>query len=267
MLKKIAFKKEDHSDIINFCKKNKMIFLYTPYNVEDVDYLDKLGVSAFKLSSMHLTETKFVEYVCSKKKPIIISTGMSNFKEVKKTVQLVKSKLKNRFILMQCTTNYPSLESDANLNVLKTFKDKFNCFLGYSDHTSTNVSSILSVIYGVVAIEKHFTLNKNMAGPDHKCSLEPKELTKFINELKLAKLSLGSKKKKLTYAEKINSKVMKRSIYLRKNIKKGTKIKFLDLGFKRPLNGIPASEAEKIIGKIASKNLIKDDRLKNKDFK
>ena len=168
---------------------------------------------------------------------------------------------------MQCTTNYPSSEIEANLNVLKTFEDKFNCFLGYSDHTLNNLTSILSTSYGVVAIEKHFTLSKKMTGPDHKCSLEPNELKKLINELNLAKLSMGTFKKDLTYSEKINSKIMRRSIYVRRNIKKGKKIKFLDLGFKRPLDGIPASEAEKIIGKIASKNLIKNDRLKNRDFK
>ena len=267
MLEKLKLTKDDHVELVKFCKKKNIIFLSTPYNFSDADFLHKINVPAFKLSSMHLTEYKFIEYVSLKKKPIIISTGMASEKDVSKAVKILKKNLGNKFILMQCTTDYPTKIEDANIKVIKNFKQKFNCHVGYSDHTMGVLATLLSLPLGIVAIEKHFTLNKQMKGPDHKCSLEPNEFKKLIDKIKVAKSLLGSEKKKISYAEKINSKIMKRSLYTKKRILKNNKITFFDLEFKRPLNGIPASFAEKVIGRIAKKKIEKNTKLNWNHFK
>lgn len=266
MLSKLKLSYTDHLDLIRHCKKKKINFLSTPYNFEDVDFLDKLNVGVFKLSSMHLSEPCFIEYVAKKKKPIILSTGMSTFDEVKIAVKIVKKYLRNKFILMQCTTNYPAREKDSNINVIKKFKDIFDCHVGYSDHTTNNVSAIAAVALGAVAFEKHFTLNKNLNGPDHRCSLSPSELVEYIRDIIKAKNCLGSYLKKILPIEKKNQKHMKRSIYAKRLIEKGQKIELKDLEFKRPQNGIPSSKANLLLGKKARKKIITNKLLNFKDF-
>ena len=262
MLNKVKLTFKDHKILINYCKSKKILFLSTPYNFEDVDMLKKLNVSAYKLASMHLTEIEFIKYVAKQKKPLIISTGMSSLNDVKKAVKIIKKYLKNKFILMQCTTNYPSELRDSNISVLSEFKRIFKCHTGFSDHTDGNISAVVAVSLGAVAIEKHFTLNKHLKGPDHKSSLNPEEFSNFVKDLNNAKISLGNKNKTLSQDERKNTKLMKRSIYINNYMKKGKIIKLSDLEFKRPLNGIPSSEASKVLGKKVAKNIKKNTRLK-----
>ena len=264
MLNKLKLNFQDHKVLIEYCKTKKILFLSTPYNFSDVDMLKKLNVSAFKLASMHLTEPVFIEYVAKQKKPIILSSGMSNYKDVKKSVKILKKKLKNKFILLQCTTNYPSDLKEANINVIKEFNKKLKCHTGFSDHTNSDISSLVAVSLGAVAIEKHFTLNKNMVGPDHKSSLNPEEFRTFVKKIKEVKIALGNKNKIITKGEKKNIKFMKRSIYIKRNIKKGTKIKLSDLEFKRPLDGISSNKASWVIGKKVLKNLKMNTKLNRK---
>lgn len=255
MLEKLKLSYSDHEKLISYCKKRKILFLSTPYNFDDVNMLNKLKVPAFKLASMHLTEPAFIEFVAKKKKPIILSTGMSELKDIKIAVQILKKYLKNKFIVMQCTTDYPAKYVDANIKVLSKFQDLLKCFVGYSDHTLNNISAITAVSLGAVAIEKHFTLNKFSKGPDHKCSLSPIELKNYIADIKCAKICLGKENKFLSPGEKRNIYFMKRSIYSKKLIKKGERIRLLDLEFKRPASGISSSKAKLIIGKIAKKDI------------
>ncbi len=255
MLKKLRLSYSDHKELIEYCKKKNILFLSTPYNFDDVELLHKLKVPAFKLASMHLSEPAFIEYVAKKNKPVIISTGMSEFREIKTAVKILKKYLKNKFIIMQCTTNYPAEYIEANIKVITKFKDYFNCHVGFSDHTLNSVSAIAATSLGAVAIEKHFTLNKNLKGPDHKCSLSPMELSKFISDIKCAKVCLGKKEKTLSSGEKKNEKFMKRSIFSKKLIKKGQKISIFDLEFKRPASGISSSKVNQIVGKVAKKNI------------
>ena len=264
MLNKLKLNFLDHKILMKYCKTRKILFLSTPYNFSDVDMLKKLNVSAFKLASMHLTEPVFIEYVAKQNKPIILSSGMSNFKDVKMSVKILKKNLKNKFILMQCTTNYPSDINEANINVIKEFNKKFRCHTGFSDHTNNNIASVVAVSLGAVAIEKHFTLDKNMAGPDHKSSLNPEEFKTFVKNIKEVKIALGNKNKIITKGEKKNIKFMKRSIYIKRNIKKGTKIKLSDLEFKRPLDGISSNKASWVIGKKVLKDLKINTKLNRK---
>ncbi len=265
MLQRLQLTETDHLKLMDYCKKKKIIFLSTPYNFDDVDLLNKLNVPAFKLASMHLTELSFIEYVAKKKRPIILSTGMSNINQIKKAIKILKKYLNNRFILMQCTTNYPSRIEEANINVLNKFKNIFKCHVGYSDHTMNSISAISAVSLGAVAIEKHITLNKKLIGPDHSSSLNPKEFYGYVNDIYNAKISLGSSIKKPSLSEKKNEKFMRRSIYSKKFIKQGKKIELSDLEFKRPENGLSASLAKTIIGKFAKRN-IQPNILLNKSF-
>lgn len=264
MLKKLQLNYQEHVDLMDYCKKKKILFLSTPYNFADVDMLNKLNVKAFKLASMHLTEPEFIEFVAKKGRPVIISTGMSNFKEVKVAVSILKKYLKNKFVILQCTTNYPASLKDSNISVLSKFNKNFSCHTGFSDHTNNSLSAITAISLGATVIEKHFTLNKNFSGPDHKCSLEPNEFLKYVNDLKLTKLALGNDEKKVTKEEKVNIKFMKRSIYVNKRLEKNYLLKLSDLEFKRPQNGIPSSKALKVIGKKLIKSINKNSRLSTK---
>ena len=249
MLKKCELKYEDHKEVLNLCEKVGITFLSTPYNVEDVDFLDQLGISAFKLASIHAVEPLFIEYTANKGKPIILSTGMTNLSEIENAVKSIRNYLKNNFALLQCTTNYPSNHNDANLNTILMMKEKFNVVIGYSDHTKDTTSAIVSVALGAKIIEKHFTLDKTLPGPDHTSSLTPKEFKKFSEKIRNAEKTLGSYEKFPCEVEIENMKGMRRSIAARKNINKGEIINSEMITFKRPSNGLEPRLVNKIIGK------------------
>lgn len=202
MLEKLQLNFYEHVEIMRYCKVKNILFLSTPYNFEDVNMLDKLNIKAFKLASMHLTEPAFIEFVAKKRKPIFISTGMSNFENVRLAVKILRKYLKNRFVILQCTTNYPADIGESNIKVIGDFKKKLNCHTGFSDHTNSNLSAIAAVSLGAIVVEKHFTINKRLSGPDQKCSLEPIEFSNYINDLKLTKLALGKKEKIISKNEK-----------------------------------------------------------------
>ena len=267
MLSRLELTRKDFIKLNNFCLKKNIIFLSTPYNKEDVDFLTSIGVKAFKLASMHLTEIDFVNYVVSKNKPVFISTGMSNLNDIRKTIKKISKNKNKKIILLQCTTNYPSKIKDSNLNVLDTFKKNFNYIVGYSDHTMQDLSCLISIAKGAKVIEKHFTLNKKMKGPDHSSSFEPHEFKDMVNKIRNVEIILGSEKKFISNDEKKNMMRMKRSIYLSKSLKKNSLIYKDSLTYKRPNNGIPASKIYDIIGKKISKNLKSGHLLKWSDIK
>ena len=231
MLKNLELEKNFYPRLIRICKKLKIEFLSTPYNFEDVEFLHKLKVNAYKFSSMHLTETKFIEYVCKKKKPVILSTGMSQTSEIKEAIKTVRKSKNKQLILLQCTTNYPSKIEDSNILCLKSFKKKFKCIIGYSDHTTSNISAITAIALGAKVIEKHFTLDKKLRGPDHICSYNPKEFRSYVHDIRAAEVSLGEEKKKLSPIEKKNVKIMRRSIHSNKLIFKRRKTEFKKFSF------------------------------------
>ena len=250
MLKKLELSKEQFSDLFLYCKKKRINFLSTPYDFDDVDFLEKLGVNAYKLSSMHLIEPNFIDYVLKKNKTTIISTGMSNIVEIQKMYKSINKKInKKKLILMQCTTNYPSSIFDCNLNVLDKFKNDFNCLVGYSDHTMETLPTLLSIAKGACVIEKHFTLNTKDYGPDHSSSFDPIQMKNLINNIRKVENILGSDNKKPSKDEIINKISMRRSVYSRIFIKQGSKIADKHLIYKRPSNGISPSNVKNLINK------------------
>ena len=265
MLKKLELSKDDYLKIIKSCKDHKIDFMSTPYSFEDIDFLDQLGVKSFKIASGQLTELPFLKCVASKKKEIFLSTGMSYFSEVLKAVETIKSISDAPLTIMQCTTNYPSIIEDANLNVLKKFMEIPDVNVGYSDHIENNLACLASVSLGVKSIEKHITLDKNLDGPDHSCSLEFKEFKQLITEIRIIEKAMGSYVKKPSQAEIENSFGMKRSLFAEKKIRKGEIINSSMLAFKRPSSGLSPNHYNLILGKKAANEIQKDTMILLKD--
>ena len=250
-----------HKALINHCKKKKIIFLSTPYDYASAAMLNRLKVGAFKIASTDNDNFPLIEKIIKFNKPILISTAMTNFKEIKEIILFLKKKKFKKYLIFQCTGNYPSLTSDSNLKVIQSYKNNFNCLVGHSDHTLNNISSLAAVGMGVKIIEKHFTLNKKMYGPDHRMSLSPIELTKSIDEIRQAEKALGSKEKKVLQSEIDNRKKLKKSIVASQDIKKNQIIHLTDLKVKRPGYGIRPIYLKKIIGLKARKNISEDTVL------
>ncbi len=263
MLQKLELQMEDYQKIIYLCRELDIQFLSTPYNSEDADFLNKLGVDAFKIASGQLVEIPFLKHVASLGKPIIISTGMANLAEVYEGISAIRKNGNNQIILLQCTTNYPSAIEDANINAMTTMQKALNITIGYSDHVPNNYACYTAVALGAKCIEKHFTLDQNLPGPDHSCSLNPEQFTQLVNGIRQVEKSLGNPVKQPTQAEIDNTEGMRRSIVAIKDIAQGAVIKKSDLGFKRPATGLAPKELSKIIGKKTKQALSNDTILQN----
>ncbi len=251
-----------HKTLINYCKKNKIIFMSTPYDIKSIDLLMELGVDAFKVASTDTNNLPFLKYLVGKKKPIILSTAMSSLEDIKESINVFKNEKFNNFALLQCTGNYPSKISDSNLRVMYTYRDEFNCIYGYSDHTLDIINPIAATAMGAKIFEKHFTINKNLPGPDHRMSLNEDELTTTIKLIRETELSLGSNEKKVLESEKDNQKKLRKSIVSVSSIKKGQKISKELISIKRPGLGIPPKYYNKVLNNVAKVNIERDIPLK-----
>ncbi len=244
-----------HKKIIEHCKKRKIIFLSTPYDKESVDMLEKLKVKAYKVASTDNNNIPLLRYMAKKGKPMFISTAMTNLSEIQDSVNCVKKYIPNKFVLMQCTGNYPSVSSDSNLKVMLTYKRLFNCLYGYSDHTLEYTNPIAATSLGASVYEKHFTLNKKMYGPDHRMSLLPSELKKTIQIIRQTTLALGVEKKVVLKSEKYNRIKLKKSLVSTNFIKKGEKLNKNMLAIKRPGTGLLPKKIYTIGNYVALKNI------------
>ena len=260
MLSSLQLQKPDYKKLINYCREVKIDFMSTPYNKEDVDFLKDLNVNSFKIASGQLTEIPFIEYVASQNLPIYLSTGMANFSDVILAVEKIKNiNSKLDLYILQCTTNYPSEIEDANINVLETFKSISNIQIGYSDHVQNNFACYAAVAKGAKVVEKHFTLDKNMAGPDHTCSLDTIGFKELVHGIRQVEKSLGSFIKEPTRAEQRNVNGMKRSLVYSMQLKKGTILEEKHFAFKRPYSGLSPNELIHFIGKEIKQNVEMDE--------
>ena len=267
MLKKLELKMVHYPLLLNYCRKIGIDFISTPYNFEDVDFLDSLEIESFKIASGQLTEIPFLKHAARKMKKMIISTGMANMSEVFLAVEAIRTEGNDDIIVLQCTTNYPSKIEDANLLAMLSIKDACKVRIGYSDHVENNYACIASVALGAVVVEKHFTLDKNMEGPDHSCSLEPFEFKELVTGIRNVELALGNGLKIPSKAEMDNSFGMKRSIVAITKIRKGEMISNEKIGFKRPFNGVSPNILSNILGKEAIKDIEKDEPIQYNSIK
>jgi len=205
--------------------------------------------------------------ICSKKKPILLSTGMANLVEVEESINFIISKGIREIVVFQCTTNYPTKLDEINLNVIETFKLRFpNLIIGFSDHSTGIEASIGAVAKGVKVIEKHFILDKNMEGPDHKASMDPKELIRWVEAIRKTEIALGSFEKIPTKNELEIAKIARKSIVSRKELEKGVIINSEDIAIKRPGYGILPKYIDDVIGKRVKNTIPKDSVIKWEDL-
>lgn len=264
MLKKLELKYEDHEKLKTFCKKKKIEFLSSGFDISDLIFLNSLNLKRFKIPSGEITNYLYLKKIAGFKKEVILSTGMSNLKEIENAIKILKSrKLKKKQIkILHCCSDYPAEISDINLKAIKTIKNKFKLDVGYSDHTASNIVPSLAVMMGATIIEKHFTLDKKMNGPDHSASLDPENFKLMVKNIRLAEKSLGHGKKIPTKKEKINSKIVRKSIFAISDIKIGDKFTLKNIGCRRPDIGVSAIHIKKYLGKKSKKNYSKDQVLK-----
>lgn len=255
MIKRLELNEDMHKELYYYAQQKGIIFLSTPFDEDSVDLLDNLGVYAFKIDSGNLNNPKLVEYIASKNKPIILSTGMATIGEIDESLKVINSTGNNKVILLHCTSNYPPSFSDVNLKAMKTLKLQFNCLVGYSDHTVGIAVSLASVALGAVVIEKHFTLDKMAKGPDHLASLDKKELKEMVAGVRCVSEALGSTSKKPVKKEKEVANSLRRSIVSIVNITKGEIISPEMIAIKRPGNGIEPKFYDLIIGRVAQKDI------------
>lgn len=264
MLKKLELSYESHQQLIKTCKSNHIEFLSSPFDLTTIDLLKKIGINKWKIPSGEITNLPYLRKIASLGQEIIMSTGMAELGEIKAALSVLTDAgiPLNQITVLHCNTEYPTPMQDVNLRAMQTIKESFpGVKIGYSDHTKGIEIPIAAVALGAIIIEKHFTLDKNMPGPDHKASLSPEELAQMVRAVRNIETALGNGIKKPSQSEKKNIPIARKSIVAAGNISVGEKFTIVNLTVKRPGNGLSPMKWDDIIGKHATKNYSKDDLI------
>lgn len=261
MLKKLELSSRMHEELLQYCIQKNIQFLSTPFDIDSVEYLDKLGISIMKVPSGEITNYPYLKKIGETKKKVIISTGMSDLREVEDAIKVLCENGSEEIVVLHCNTEYPTPYEDVNLKAMITLKERLNVEVGYSDHTLGIEIPIAAVTMGASVIEKHFTLDKNMEGPDHKASLEPEELKAMTLAIRNVEKALGTGIKVPSDSEKKNLAIARKSIVAKKKIFKGDLYTEDNLTTKRPGNGISPMHWEELIGKTANKEYNIDELI------
>ena len=259
MIKKLELTEYDFKELTDYAKEKNILFLSSPFDKKSVDLLYELDVPAFKIASGEITNFPLLKHIAKKEKPIILSTGMSTLGEVEEALNVIRSEGVNDIILLHCVSNYPAKIENVNLRAMETLKQAFKLPVGFSDHTIGITASIAAVALGACVIEKHFTQDRNLAGPDHKASLEPDELKEMVNAIRDVEKALGGGIKRPTQGEKEIKKVARRSIVAKVDIPEGAIITEEMLDIKRPGTGIVPKYFDFIVGMRAKKDIKKSN--------
>jgi N,N'-diacetyllegionaminate synthase len=249
LLRTQEMSREMHLDLIKYCQARNIIFLSTPYDIESVELLDQLGVSAYKLASTDTNNLPLIRHIARKRKPLIISTAMCEMSEVIQAVEAIRSENLEDFVVLQCTGNYPAELGDSHLRIITTFRDKLECLVGYSDHTIEIINPIAAVALGACVYEKHFTTDKSLPGPDHRSSLSPDELKETMRVIRVTEKALGCPEKISLPSEQENRLKLRKSLVAATNIAKGTQLTKELIAIKRPGTGISPSSIENYLGR------------------
>ena len=225
LIKSLEINRSWHKKLFDYCKKKKIIFFSSPCDYEAVDELDKIGTKLFKIASFDITDLKLLKYIALKKKPIIISTGLASMEDISRAVKVCKSTGNKKIILLECTSIYPAPENIMNLNAIKNLKNRFKVITGLSDHSMGDHMILASISLGAKVIEKHFTLNRKMKGPDHSFAMMPKEFKQMVLKIRKIESGLGTGiKGKYSKIEKDMAIKSRRSIHVNSNIKHNSSI-------------------------------------------
>lgn len=260
MLSKLALKSEEYIDLAEYCKKIGIKFLSTPFDINSVHFLDNLQ-DIWKIPSGEITNYPYLVEIAKTGKAVILSTGMSTLEEVDAALDVLKSNGAGSITLLHCSTNYPVPMQDVNLQAMLTMKKHCGCEVGYSDHTKGIEVPIAAVAMGATIIEKHFTLDRNMEGPDHKASLEPNELKAMIDAIRNIEVAIGDGVKRPSPTEMVNIDVVRKSIIASKDIKAGSFLSEENLTTKRPGTGISPMKWNEVIGTRAVRDFAEDELI------
>ncbi len=255
MIKSLEMSKEDHKILLDFCIQEEIEFISTPYDVDSAEFLNKIGVKFFKTASADIVDIPLHEFLADTGKPIIISTGMATLDEIDQVIDIYKSKKNMNITLLHCVSNYPCKLDSLNMSVINSLKERYNLGIGYSDHAKGYLPSVAAVALGSRVIEKHFTLDKNLPGPDHKASSTPDEFRELVEAIRSCEIFMGSPKKTVQEEEKQMKKVSRKSLFFKNDMKKGNVIKENDITLKRPGTGLYAKYIPEIIGKTLLRNV------------
>jgi len=268
MIKKLELSPKIHQELIKHCNNNKIEFLSSPFDIESADLLFDLGLRKFKIPSGEITNSPLLKHIGNFKKEVILSTGMSTIEEIATALDILVNAgtEKENIIVLHCNTEYPTPFEDVNLNAMLTIGEKLNVRTGYSDHTLGIEVPIAAVALGAKIIEKHFTLDRKMEGPDHKASLEPWELMQMVQSIRNIEKCLGDGIKKPSNSELKNIEITRKSIHYDGSFKKGHILTDSDLVMKRPGTGLSPMLIDKVIGKTLKLDVHKDTMLKLEDL-
>lgn len=261
MLSNLEFSKEAHLELQEYCRRKKILFLSTPFDEESADFLDEIGVPAFKISSGDLNNWPFLTHLAKKGKPLLLSTGMSDLEEVKKASEAVFKTGNSHLALLHCVSNYPADPADVNLKAIRTLMDATGLPVGYSDHTMGIEVSLAAVALGACVIEKHFTLSRAMAGPDHKASLEPRDFAALTAGIRNIEKAFGNGVKAPAASEQENRRIVRKSLVAACDIAVDTALSQTMFIALRPGDGIAPSELEKILARKAKKSIKRGEQL------
>lgn len=272
MLKKLELSEDAHKYLFAYCKEKDIIFMSTPFDEDSADFLDGLGMTIFKVPSGEITNKALIKHIASRKKPVLLSTGMSYLEEVGKAIGWIKeaggiSGDNKNLTLLHCVSNYPAQFDDINLRAMETMKTAFGLPVGYSDHTRGIEVPVAAVAMGAEVIEKHFTLDRTMEGPDHKASLEPQELREMVKAIRNVERAMGNGIKRPAKSEEHMRSIARRSLIAVRTLNAGDAITSDAIAVKRPGTGIAPEYRESVINKIAVRQIDEDSVINWEDIK
>lgn len=260
MLRKLLLSYEDFMELAAYCKKVGICFLSTPFDIESIHFLNELQ-SIWKIPSGEITNYPYLVEIAKTEKKVILSTGMAEMGEIRTAIKVLENNGVKDITILHCTTEYPVSMKDVNLNVMKTLREAFGYPVGYSDHTQGIEVDLAAVALGATVIEKHFTLDKNLPGPDHKASIEAKELRAMIDGIRKVELALGSLEKRVSIIEKENRNAARKSIVAKRPIRTGEVLSGDNLTTKRPGTGVNPMNWNKVVGTRAIRDFEEDELI------
>lgn len=267
MLKKLEFSEKEFRSLSDYAKKKNIIFLSSVFDRYSADLMDKIGVAAFKIASGEINNLPLLDYVAAKRRPVILSSGMSDMKEISAALCCLRGRGLKGIILLHCVTDYPAKAEELNLRAMQSLRHKFKLPVGFSDHSAGITADIAAVALGACMIEKHFTLDRRLHGPDQRSSLEPPELKEMVETIRRTEKMLGNGVKQPTAGEKRNRSSIRRSIVAQADIPKGARITDEMVGIKRPEGGIEPKFLHRVIGKMAARRICRDSFIRRADLK
>lgn len=255
MLRRLELSQEEHQALAAHCQRRGILFMSTPFDEPSADFLEALPVALFKIPSGELTNLAYLQHIAAKDKPLIISTGMASLGEVEAAVDAVEATGNRNFVLLHCVSNYPADPADVNLRAMQTLAGAFGCPVGYSDHTLGNEAALAAVALGGCVIEKHFTLDRTLPGPDHPASAEPDELAALVQGIRTVEAALGCGRKRPAASERNTAAVARKSLVAAWDLPAGSALTDDALAVKRPGNGLPPAARPYLLGRRLARNV------------